>query len=170
MADTMSIALVGALILTLTFVPVMCAYWFKREFTNARTSPSNGFSDKYAGRARVVPRSSEDHHGRGDPDFWLRRFCWSPSSAANSCRISTKARLDSRHDALHDLLRRGQQTFTAGTQYADEVSDGHRCWLRTGRPDDGTDPTGFFNDEFYVGLKPYGDSTWKTGPFTTRRN
>src|SRR6202451_3870556 len=32
-----------------------------------------------------------------------------------------------------------------------------------GRPDDGTDPTGFFNCEFYVGLKPYGDSTWKTG-------
>ena len=30
MADTVSIALVGALILTLTFVPVMCAYWFKR--------------------------------------------------------------------------------------------------------------------------------------------
>ena len=28
-----------------------------------------------------------------------------------------------------------------------------------GRPDDGTDPTGFFNDEFYVGLKPY--SEWK---------
>ena len=24
-----------------------------------------------------------------------------------------------------------------------------------GRPDDGTDPTGFFNDEFFVGLKPY---------------
>ena len=29
-----------------------------------------------------------------------------------------------------------------------------------GRPDDGTDPTGFFNDEFYVGLKPYKDSAW----------
>src|SRR5207342_993358 len=26
-----------------------------------------------------------------------------------------------------------------------------------GRPDDGTDPTGFFNAEFYVGLKPYGE-------------
>ena len=25
-----------------------------------------------------------------------------------------------------------------------------------GRPDDGTDPTGFFNAEFFVGLKPYG--------------
>jgi cobalt-zinc-cadmium resistance protein CzcA len=32
-----------------------------------------------------------------------------------------------------------------------------------GRPDDGTDPTGFFNDEFYVGLKPYSDRTWKMG-------
>ena len=29
-----------------------------------------------------------------------------------------------------------------------------------GRPDDGTDPTGFFNCEFYVGLKPYSDKAW----------
>jgi cobalt-zinc-cadmium resistance protein CzcA len=37
-----------------------------------------------------------------------------------------------------------------------------------GRPDDGTDPTGFFNCEFYVGLKPYKDATWKTGKFRTK--
>jgi cobalt-zinc-cadmium resistance protein CzcA len=29
-----------------------------------------------------------------------------------------------------------------------------------GRPDDGTDHTGFFNCEFYVGLKPYKDQSW----------
>jgi len=29
-----------------------------------------------------------------------------------------------------------------------------------GRPDDGTDPTGYYNNEFYVGLKPYNDKTW----------
>jgi len=29
-----------------------------------------------------------------------------------------------------------------------------------GRPDDGTDPTGFYNNEFYVGLRPYSDKTW----------
>ncbi len=34
-----------------------------------------------------------------------------------------------------------------------------------GRPDDGTDPTGFFNAEFYVGLKPYGE--WR-GPIRTK--
>ena len=36
-----------------------------------------------------------------------------------------------------------------------------------GRPDDGTDPTGFFNGEFYVGLKPYNDSAWK-GEFNNK--
>ena len=34
-----------------------------------------------------------------------------------------------------------------------------------GRPDDGTDPTGFFNAEFYVGLKPY--SEWN-GPIRNK--
>ncbi len=37
-----------------------------------------------------------------------------------------------------------------------------------GRPDDGTDPTGFFNDEFYMGLKPYGDKSWKEGSIHTK--
>ena len=38
-----------------------------------------------------------------------------------------------------------------------------------GRPDDGTDPTGFFNDEFYVGLKPYDDAIVEDrARFTTR--
>ncbi len=29
-----------------------------------------------------------------------------------------------------------------------------------GRPDDGTDPTGFFNNEYFIGLKPYADTSW----------
>jgi heavy metal efflux system protein len=33
--------------------------------------------------------------------------------------------------------------------------------VRVGRPEDGTDATGPFNSEYYVGLKPYGD--WKKG-------
>ena len=36
-----------------------------------------------------------------------------------------------------------------------------------GRPDDGTDPTGFFNNEFFVGLKPYQDKAW-SGPIHTK--
>jgi cobalt-zinc-cadmium resistance protein CzcA len=37
-----------------------------------------------------------------------------------------------------------------------------------GRPDDGTDPTGFFNCEFYVGLRPYKDKAWEQGPIRTK--
>jgi cobalt-zinc-cadmium resistance protein CzcA len=35
-----------------------------------------------------------------------------------------------------------------------------------GRPDDGTDPTGFYNNEFFVGLKPYDDRSWSSSIHT----
>ncbi|MGB6159101.1 MAG: efflux RND transporter permease subunit, partial [Acidobacteriaceae bacterium] len=38
-----------------------------------------------------------------------------------------------------------------------------------GRPDDGTDPTGFFNDEFYVGLKPYDDASWRSSSIHNKK-
>src|SRR5271157_5897646 len=47
---------------------------------------------------------------------------------------------------IRDILR----SFPQVTTVANEL----------GRPDDGTDSTGFFNNEFYVGLKPYDDSSW----------
>ena len=37
-----------------------------------------------------------------------------------------------------------------------------------GRPDDGTDPTGFFNCEFYVGLRPYNDKVWQQSSIRTK--
>src|ERR1700755_801530 len=48
MADTVSIALVGVLILTLTFVPVMCAYWFKNGVRERVNRPFEWLRDKYA--------------------------------------------------------------------------------------------------------------------------
>src|SRR6202012_2808852 len=48
MADTVAIALVGALVLTLTFVPVMCAWWFKRGVRERVNKPFEWVRDKYA--------------------------------------------------------------------------------------------------------------------------
>jgi cobalt-zinc-cadmium resistance protein CzcA len=48
---------------------------------------------------------------------------------------------------IRDILR----TFPQVTTVSNEL----------GRPDDGTDPTGFFNNEFFIGLKPYNDSAWQ---------
>ena len=40
MAETMSFALVGALILTLTLIPVLASYWFKK---GVREKPNRAF-------------------------------------------------------------------------------------------------------------------------------
>jgi cobalt-zinc-cadmium resistance protein CzcA len=52
---------------------------------------------------------------------------------------------------MREILRSFPQVTTVASEH--------------GRPDDGTDPTGFFNVEFYVGLKPYGQ--W-TGSYRTK--
>ena len=52
MADTMAIALVGALILTLTFVPVMCSYWFKQRRARAAEQAVRMDQGKICGGAR----------------------------------------------------------------------------------------------------------------------
>src|SRR5690348_17400990 len=49
MADTMAIALVGALILTLTFVPLMCALWFKSGVRERANKPFDWVRARYAG-------------------------------------------------------------------------------------------------------------------------
>ena len=60
MADTMSIALVGALVLTLTFVPVMCSYWFKSGVRERVNKPFEWMKRNIRRRADVVPGPSED--------------------------------------------------------------------------------------------------------------
>ena len=56
---------------------------------------------------------------------------------------------------IRDILR----SFPQVTTVANEL----------GRPDDGTDPTGFFNNEFFIGLKPYNDSAWQGAIHTKKQ-
>src|SRR5271169_4586317 len=50
MADTMGFALLGALILTLTVVPVLASYWFKSGVKEKENPVFNWIRDQYAGR------------------------------------------------------------------------------------------------------------------------
>src|SRR5262245_2639597 len=50
MADTMSFALLGALVFTLTFVPVIASYWFKSGIKEKQNRVYNWIRDRYAGR------------------------------------------------------------------------------------------------------------------------
>jgi cobalt-zinc-cadmium resistance protein CzcA len=163
MADTMAIALIGALILTLTFVPVMCAYWFKTGVRERVNKPFEWVRQKYAGELDwcldhpkttvviafaifaltllLIPFIGGEFMPHLDEGaLWIRATMPYTISFEEASKLSPEVR---------NLL----MTYPMVTDVGSEL----------GRPDDGTDPTGFFNDEFYVGLKPYGDSIWKSG-------
>jgi len=161
MADTMAIALVGALLLTLTLVPVLCSYWFKRGVHEVVNKPFEWIRQKYASgldRSLQRPKTTilvavvifaltlllipfiggEFMPHLDEGALWIRATMPYTISYEEAAKFSPQVR----------------QILIGYPMVTDVGSE-------LGRPDDGTDPTGFFNDEFYVGLKPYGDSSWK---------
>src|ERR1700723_1114345 len=164
MADTMSIALVGALLLTLTFVPVMCAYWFRSGVHESVNRPFEWIRrifatqlDRCLNRPKttivvalaifgatllLIPFIGGEFMPHLDEGaIWVRATMPYTISYEEAAKFSPQVR---------NILMKYPMVTDVGSEL--------------GRPDDGTDSTGFFNDEFYVGLKPYGDSTWKKGP------
>ncbi|HEY3784871.1 MAG TPA: CusA/CzcA family heavy metal efflux RND transporter [Steroidobacteraceae bacterium] len=155
MADTMIFALVGSLMVTLTLLPVLCA-WFMRHGARERRNPAflamqawyiRGL-DHCLARPRgttvasavllglsllLIPSIGAEFMPKLDEGaLWVRATMPYTISFDEAAKVAPKVR-----DLLH--------TFPEVTTVTSEL----------GRPDDGTDPTGFFNVEFYVGLKPY---------------
>ena len=157
MADTTIFALVGALIVTLTLLPVMCA-WFLRKGVRERRNPGyewiRGLYERTLTRALArpwltiglstavfvvsllfIPHIGAEFMPKLDEGaLWVRATMPYTISFEESSRIVPQ---------VTGILR----SFPEVTVVASEH----------GRPDDGTDPTGFFNAEFYVGLKPYSE-------------
>ncbi len=174
MADTMSGgAPVGALsILTLTFVPkVMCSYWFKKGVRErAGTSRSEWIKEKYGEELTWVPRPSEDHDDRGHAAIFGATLLLVPfiggefmphldEGAVGAGQYLPCARFQYREASkfapqIRALIAKYPQVTEVGSEL--------------GRPDDGTDPTGFFNCEFYVGLKPPNDPSTGKKEFRSR--
>jgi heavy metal efflux system protein len=163
MADTVAIALIGALILTLTLVPVLCAYWFKKGVRDREHKPFNWVRDKYAVQLEwclnhpkatmigstlifaatllLIPFIGGEFMPHLDEGaLWVRATMPYTVSFETASNFSPQVR---------NILMKYPMVTEVGSEL--------------GRPDDGTDPTGFFNDEFYVGLKPYSDASWTTG-------
>ena len=163
MADTVAIALVGALILTLTLVPVLCAYWFKSGVHERVNKPFEWVRDRYAVQLEwcldrpkttmfgaililaatllLIPFIGGEFMPHLDEGaLWVRATLPYTVSFETASNFSPQVR---------NILLKYPMVTDVGSEL--------------GRPDDGTDPTGFFNDEFYVGLKPYSDASWKNG-------
>jgi cobalt-zinc-cadmium resistance protein CzcA len=164
MADTTIFALIGSLILALTVLPVLCSL-ILRVVRERRNAVFEWIRDRYAAmldwslrrRMTVVVGSvvifvlalllstrvgAEFMPHLDEGALWVRATMPATISLDESSKIVPQIRT---------ILK----SFSQVTDVASEH----------GRPDDGSDPTGFFNAEFYVGLKPY--STW-TGPYRTK--
>ena len=165
MADTMIFALGGALIVTLVLLPVLCAWFMRRGVRERRSAAFEAVRLVYvkgldfclahrwgttaasgillAGSLLLVPAIGAEFMPQLDEGaLWVRATMPYTISFDEAAKIAPKIR---------EVLR----SFPEVTTVASEL----------GRPDDGTDPTGFFNVEFFVGLKPY--SRW-TGPYRNK--
>jgi len=160
MAETMAFALIGGLILTLTLVPVLAWYWFQNGVHEKVNRPYEWMKRQYA-----------------------KQLDWALARPKTTMLLSTlifgaalllvpfiggefMPHLDE-----GALWVRATMPYTISFEEASKIAPQIRAILMSypqvtvvtselGRPDDGTDPTGFFNCEFYVGLKPYKDKVW----------
>jgi cobalt-zinc-cadmium resistance protein CzcA len=160
MADTTVFALVGSLICTLTLLPVLCAYFLRKGVREPNVPVYDRIRAAYGRVLRLslahrvatvvlclavsgaslllVPLIGSEFMPHLDEGaLWVR--------ATTPYSISWEEA-----SKLAPQIRNILMSFPQVTTVANEL----------GRPDDGTDPTGFFNDEFYVGLKPYNDPAW----------
>jgi cobalt-zinc-cadmium resistance protein CzcA len=160
MADTMSFALLGSLLCALTLLPVLCSFFLRKHVHEPRMVLYEWVRDLYGRmlgwclRNRLVTVGlilavfcsslllipfigGEFMPHLDEGALWVRATTPYTISFEEASRLSPQIR---------DILL----SFPQVTTVANEL----------GRPDDGTDPTGFFNNEFYVGLKPYSDKAW----------
>src|SRR5262250_2673661 len=161
MADTMGFALVGALLITLTLVPVLASYWFRSGVKEKENRIFNWIRDGYAGRLEwclnhpkktilatilifaatllLIPYIGGEFLPHLDEGaLWVRATMPYTIAFEDAAKFAPEIR---------KILSQYPMVTVVGSEL--------------GRPDDGTDPTGFFNCEFYIGLKPYNDKAWK---------
>ncbi|HVI35649.1 MAG TPA: CusA/CzcA family heavy metal efflux RND transporter, partial [Gaiellales bacterium] len=157
MADTTIFALAGSLVAALTVVPVLCSVLLR-----------NGVRE----RRNVVLDRVRDGYRRG-LDACLAHP-WATVGASTAVFVLSVALVPvvgaefMPHLDEGALWVRATMPYTISFDESSRIVPQIRSILRTfpevtdvasehGRPDDGTDPTGFFNAEFYVGLKPYSE-------------
>ncbi|MBV9528642.1 CusA/CzcA family heavy metal efflux RND transporter [Sphingomonas sp.] len=165
MADTMIFALIGSLIVTLTLLPVLCSWLMRSGLRERRNATFERLRSWYAGGLdRCLSRPLATIGGAAilmlvsilifinvgaefmphldEGALWVRTTMPYTISFDESAKIVPQVRA---------IITSFPEVTVVGSEH--------------GRPDDGTDATGFFNAEFFVALKPY--SEWR-GPIRTK--
>ena len=155
MADTTIFALGGALILALTLLPVLCAVVLRGGVKERRNAAFEAVKGWYAQGLDWSLRNARSVVGAALALFAVALLLVSRTGAEFMPHLDEGA-----------LWVRATMPYTISLEESAKIVPTVRNILRSfpevtvvasehGRPDDGVDPTGFFNAEFYVGLKPY---------------
>ncbi len=156
MAWTVGFALLGAVLFSITIAPALSSFLFRKEASEWHNPLLMWITNLYhkaltwsirhrwavagvtllaiCGSAYLVlgdAIGSEFLPHLDEGSLWVRGTLAPSTGPSESIRLTNKVRV---------LLC----SFPEVTEVTSQ----------TGRPDDGTDPTGFFNTEYYVGLKP----------------
>ena len=159
LAFTLGYALVGSLILSLTFVPAMCKVLLNKNVKEVNNPVVNFFRNnifklyQWSDRNKKIVMGSFVilflicavkfmNYGTEFIPKLNEGAIYVRATLPNSINLEQSVKTG---NALRDTLR----SF-------DEVKF---VMSQTGRPNDGTDPTGFFNNEFHIQLKP--EKEWK---------
>jgi heavy metal efflux system protein len=156
MAWTVAFALLGALLFSMLLAPVLSSVFFARGVSEWRNPAMEFLKTRYRNAVRwaiehrlvtvggaavglaaavyltlggVIGSEFLPHLDEGA--LWVRGTLAPSTGPSESIRLMNQARI---------VLC----SFPEATE----------CTSQAGRPDDGTDATGFFNTEYYVGLKP----------------
>jgi cobalt-zinc-cadmium resistance protein CzcA len=156
MAWTVAFALLGALLFSIVIAPVLASLAFAKSAKEWHNPVMHFLTERYARAVRWAIRRRGLTVGVGvlglfltiylafggvigseflphldEGSLWVRGTLAPSTGPSEGIRVMNQARI---------LLC----SFPEATE----------CTSQTGRPDDGTDTTGFFNTEYYVGLKP----------------
>ncbi|HET7622142.1 MAG TPA: CusA/CzcA family heavy metal efflux RND transporter [Gemmatimonadaceae bacterium] len=159
MADTTIFALVGSLLVTLTLIPVLASWLYRsgvKERRNAVFEWIKGVYRRGLDAALAHP--------------WVAIFGSTAVFVVSLLFIPFIGAEFMPHLDEGALWVRATMPYTISFDESSKIVPQIRAILKSfpevtvvgsehGRPDDGTDATGFFNAEFYVGLKPY--DQWK---------
>jgi cobalt-zinc-cadmium resistance protein CzcA len=159
MADTTIFALVGSLLVTLTLIPVLASWLYRSGVKERRNAAFEWIK-------RVYRRGLDA--ALGHP--WATIFGSAAVFVASLLFIPFIGAEFMPHLDEGALWVRATMPYTISFDESSMIVPQIRSILKSfpevtvvgsehGRPDDGTDATGFFNAEFYVGLKPY--DQWK---------
>ena len=157
MADTTIFALIGALIVTLTVIPVLCAVFLKAGKPERRNAIFAKLLEIYERHLAWSMQRPKLIIGGSILSFLLAALVFMGTGAEFMPKLD-EGTLWVRATMPYTI------SFDESSRLVPQIRDALRSFPEVtivasehGRPDDGTNPTGFFNAEFYVGLKPYGE-------------